>query len=55
MLASHSTVNWSPRSLGGRRGRKVKKIARSGTTTSWENLIGRIGFDDKSSRNLEHK
>ncbi len=43
-----------PRSLGGR-SRKAKKVARSGTTTSWENRVGRNQFGHKSSRSLETK
>jgi hypothetical protein len=39
-------VAWS---LGGRRSRKAKKVTRSGTTTSWENRVGRNQFGHKSS------
>ncbi len=35
--------------------RKAQKATRSGTTTSRENRVGRIRFDQKSSRNLENK
>ncbi len=37
------------------RSRKSKKVARSGTTTSWENRVGRNQFGHKSSRSLEAK
>ena len=43
-----------PRSLGGR-SRKAKKVARNGTTKSWENRVGRNQFGHKSSRSLETK
>ena len=33
-----------PRSLGGR-SRKAKKVARNGTTKSWENRVGRNQFE----------
>ncbi len=40
-----------PWSLGGR-SRKAKKVARSGTVTSWENRVGRNQFGHKISRTL---
>ncbi len=43
-----------PWSLGDR-SRKAKKLARSGTTTSWENRVERNQFGHKSSRSLEIK
>jgi hypothetical protein len=44
-------VSWS---LEGR-SRKAKKTARSKTTISWENRVGRNQFGHKSSRSLEPK
>ncbi len=43
-----------PRSLGGR-SRKAKKVARNGTTKSWENQVGRNQYGLRSSRSLETK
>ena len=43
-----------PRSLGGR-SRIAKKVARNGTTKSWENRVGRNQFGQKSSRSLKTK
>jgi hypothetical protein len=43
-----------PRSLEGR-SRKAKKVARNGTTKSWENRVGSNQFRHRSSRSLETK
>ncbi len=47
-------LNEVPRSLGGR-SRKAKKVARSGTATSWENRVRRNQFGHKISRTFESK
>jgi len=41
-----------PRSLGGR-SRKAKKVARNGTTKSWENRVGRNQFGHLDTRALK--